>query len=582
MKKSLLRELPSVDELARSEWLAETARLYSMPFVTWAARVVIATARREIKDGVRNDLSIETLASEALAFIERAVSPSLKRIVNASGTVLHTNLGRAELADEAALNVVLTARGGVNLEFDLGLGGRGKRDSHLEGLICELTGAEAATVVNNNAAAVLITLNTLAEGREVIISRGELIEIGGSFRLPDIIEKSGCTLKEIGTTNRTHADDYLGAVSGGTALILKAHTSNYKVVGFTSDVTLKELVGIGMLKSIPVVEDLGSGSLVDLTDYGLGTAMREPVVRSAEGREVIISRGELIEIGGSFRLPDIIEKSGCTLKEIGTTNRTHADDYLGAVSGGTALILKAHTSNYKVVGFTSDVTLKELVGIGMLKSIPVVEDLGSGSLVDLTDYGLGTAMREPVVRESIEVGADIVTFSGDKLLGGPQAGIIVGKKEFIERINKNPLKRALRIDKMTVAALEATLRLYRNKDTLAEKLPTLRYLSRPLDDIEKTATAAAIKLADHLGEGYAIEVVGTKSEAGSGALPAEELSSWAVVVSHDFMEADGIARLFLESSPPILGRIKDGRYMLDMRLIMEPESVVPNMNSHEE
>ncbi len=457
MDNSLLRELPSVDVLARSKSLQGVAHLYSAPFVTWAARVVISTARREIKGGIRSDLSRDTLEAEVLAFIEQAVSPSLKRIVNASGTVLHTNLGRAELSDEAALNVVLTARGGVNLEFDLGRGGRGKRDSHLEGLICELTGAEAATVVNNNAAAVLITLNTLAEGAEVIISRGELIEIGGSFRLPEIIEKSGCTLKEIGTTNRTHADDYLGAVTDGTALILKAHTSNYKVVGFTSGVTLKELVGIGMLRSIPVIEDLGSGSLVDLTDYGLGTAM-----------------------------------------------------------------------------------------------------------------------REPVVSESIAAGADIVTFSGDKLLGGPQAGIIAGKKEFIDQINANPLKRALRVDKMTVAALEATLRLYRNKESLAEKLPTLRYLSRPLDEIEETAKAAAIRLSDHLGEGYTIEVIGTKSEAGSGALPAEELSSWAIAISHDFMEADGIARLFLESDPPILGRIKDNRYLLDMRLIMEPESVIPN------
>ena len=449
-----------MDELVRSALLAREVRLYSPPFVTTAVRSVLAEARRAIAAGELTKVELDKVAEMVRVRIAGATSPRLTRIVNASGTLLHTNLGRSTLADEAALSVALSATGAVNLELELATGKRGERDSLVEGLITELTGAEAACVVNNNAAAVLISLNTLAEGREVIISRGELVEIGGSFRMPDIIEKSGCILKEVGTTNRTHAGDYEGALSPESAVILKAHTSNYKVVGFTSELSIAEL--------------------------------------SATSRA---------------------------------------------------------------------------------SSLPFVYDLGSGSLVDLTEYGLGASLREPVVSEAIEAGADIVTFSGDKLLGGPQAGIIAGRSKYIDLIKKNPLKRALRVDKMTMAALEATLALYRNKESLAERLPTLRHLTRTIEEIESAAGKAAELLREHLGSGYRVSVEEGLSQVGSGSLPCEELPTRVVAVSYDLIGPQAIFSLFLKSDPPILGRINNGRFLLDMRAIEDPLDVVPNLST---
>ncbi len=455
MKNKLLRELPSVDELAKSTGLKEAASLHSTALVTEAIRSVLNGVRAEIISGIRTGLSIDELISLTLQKTAGITGSSIKRIINASGTVLHTNIGRAVLSKEAVEAVAFAASGDTNLELDLGEGGRGDRDSLVEGLLKRLTGAEAATVVNNNAAAVLLTLNTLAEGKEVIISRGELIEIGGSFRLPEIIKKSGCVLKEVGTTNRTHAEDFIKAINNNTALILKAHTSNYKVIGFTSEVGLKELSSIGKKYGIPVVEDLGSGSLVDLSSYG----------------------------------------------------------------------------------------------------VP----------------------KEPVVSESIGAGADIVTFSGDKLLGGPQAGVAVGKEGLIDKIKKNHLKRALRADKLTLSALEATLRLYLNKDTLPKKLPTLRYLCRPLSEIEDTAMRAKALLRDALGQGYRINVEDGESVAGGGSLPGLSLPTKVVSITHEKTGPDGIFRLFLKSDPAILGRVKKDKFILDMRAIDDPSDVVPNL-----
>lgn len=450
MKKNLLRELPSVDELINSA-LKKHFR-YSKALVTDAARAVLEGLRAEIINGKRESLPAD-LASLVEERAASMTSSSFKRVINASGTILHTNIGRAVLSNEAIEAALFAAKGNINLEFDIEKGERGERDSHVEGLLKKFTLAESVCVVNNNAAAVLIALNTLAEGREVIISRGELIEIGGSFRLPEIIKKSGCVLREVGTTNRTHPKDYIEAINENTAIIFKAHTSNYRVVGFTADVDLKELSEIGKKHNIPVVEDLGSGALIDLSPYGLP--------------------------------------------------------------------------------------------------------------------------KEPIVRERIALGADIVTFSGDKLLGGPQAGLVAGRSELIEKIRKNPLKRALRADKLTLSALEATLRLYLDEERLREKLPTLRFLSRPLKEIEETAERAAGLLRKRLGGAYKIDVEDSESVVGGGSLPGYNIPTKAIAVTNPAETPEKIYRLFLENNPSILGRIKKDRFMLDMRAIEEASEVVP-------
>ncbi|HLC18225.1 MAG TPA: L-seryl-tRNA(Sec) selenium transferase [Thermodesulfobacteriota bacterium] len=451
-KRTELRNIPSVDELVRSEALSGAVTRYSAPLVTDAAREVLERVRSDVLAGGR-EFALEELPGLVIEYIEGILAGGIKRVVNATGTILHTNLGRAVLAEEA-LDAVMTAGGSyTNLEFDLGEGRRGERDSHVEGLLKRLTGAESACVVNNNAAGVLLALNTLAEEREVVISRGELIEIGGSFRLPEIIKKSGCILKEVGTTNRTHPADYEKAVGENTALLLKAHRSNYTVVGFTSEVGLKDLVDIGRKHALPVVEDLGSGSLVDLTEYGLP--------------------------------------------------------------------------------------------------------------------------REPVVRESVEAGADLVTFSGDKLLGGPQAGIIVGKKAIMDRVRTNPLKRALRADKLTLAALQATLKLYLNRDKLPERLPTLKVMTTEMGEIEEKAKRACALLKKRLGSSFKVIVEEGESVVGGGSLPGRSLPTRVVAVTHEEMKPERIYRLFLENDPPILGRISRERFLLDLRTVERPEDVVP-------
>jgi L-seryl-tRNA(Ser) seleniumtransferase len=292
----------------------------------------------------------------------------------------------------------------------------------------------------------------------------------------------------------------------------------------------------------------------------------------AEGREVVISRGELIEIGGSFRLPEIIRKSGCALREVGTTNRTHRADYAGAVGPETGVIFKAHTSNYLIEGFTAEVDFAELVGVGRDHGVPVVEDLGSGSLVDLSEWGLP---GEPVVREIVAAGADAVTFSGDKLLGGPQAGLVVGTREVMDRVNANPLKRALRPGKLTLAALEATLLLYRDTGTLAARLPALRHLARGVAEIDAVAVEAARLLSEGLGAGYTVDVADGESVAGGGSMPGVKLPTRVVEVTHEESSPEEIFEMFLAADPPVVGRITGGRFILDMRTIEDPAMVVP-------
>jgi len=453
MDKKVLRDIPSVDEVLKDEGLQGEVRRYSREAVTQAVRYVLNELRTRIISGQGVDVTSELIRGLVKDYLRDIFSPSLKRMVNASGTILHTNLGRAILCEEAVEAMKLASTQPVNLEYDLERGVRGDRDSHVEALICKLTGAEAATVVNNNAAAVLLVLNTLAEGKEVIVSRGELIEIGGSFRIPEIILKSGCKLVEVGTTNRTHPEDYIKAIGPDTALLLKAHTSNYRIVGFTSSVDLKGLVAIGRQYNLPVVEDLGSGSLVDLSIFGLP--------------------------------------------------------------------------------------------------------------------------KEPVVRERVEAGADVVTFSADKLLGGPQAGVIVGRKGFIEGIKKNPLKRALRVDKITIAGLEATLKLYLNLNTLPQRLPTLRFLTRSLVEIEGVADRAVRFLKNRLGGGYTIMVEDGESQIGSGSLPEDTIPTKVISITHRDLSPERIAERFLKGNPPILGRIHKEKFLLDMRMVMEPDEVVP-------
>jgi L-seryl-tRNA(Ser) seleniumtransferase len=453
----LLRELPSVDRLLHAPGTADLLARFSRAHVAHRCREVLEDLRSRIRHGDVTDAA-ECGDAAVLDAVERRLeaddAPALARVVNATGTLLHTNLGRALLAEPAVQALVRAARDPVALEYDLASGERGRREAALEPLLTALTGAEAATVVNNNAAAVLLALNTLAEGREVIVSRGELIEIGGTFRLPEIMAKSGAHLREVGTTNRTHPRDYESAIGPGTGLLLKVHTSNYRVVGFTSDVTLQELADIGRRHMLPVVEDLGGGALVDLGTRGLP--------------------------------------------------------------------------------------------------------------------------REPVVRDRIAAGADLVTFSGDKILGGPQAGIIAGRREHVDAIARNPLHRAVRCDKLTLAALEATLRLYQQSPDVFAAVPALSALTRPVDEIDAAAREVLPKLQGRLGAGYRVDVEDSASQAGSGALPTEEIPSRVLVVTHERLGAASIAARFRSARPPIIGRVSDGRFLLDLRTVGNADDLIPS------
>ncbi len=448
-RSEVLRAMPTVDECLRACAGAPQFDGLGREYLKLVVRRAQDELRAAIGAGVLTVAAPrEQLAAEVMRRARAAIAedePHLRTVVNATGVVLHTNLGRALLAEPAIEALAAAAASPVNLEFDLAGGGRGERDALVEEELVRLTGAEAATVVNNNAAAVLLALNSLAAGREVVVSRGELVEIGGSFRLPEVMERSGALLREVGTTNRTHPDDYERAIGPNTALLLKVHPSNYRVVGFASEVGLAELVDIGRRHGIDVVEDLGAGALVDLGRYGLP--------------------------------------------------------------------------------------------------------------------------REPIVAERVAAGAALVTFSGDKLLGGPQAGVIVGRREAVARLRANPLKRALRCDKLILAALEATLRLYRRSDDLAAALPTLRYLTRTAGELEAMGARAREVLGERLGPDFRLELVASVAQIGSGALPIEQIESRAIRVTHPRLSPAAIAAAFRAARPPLIGRIADDAFLLDLRTV---------------
>ena len=445
-----LTDLPSVDRLLRAAPLQELIGRHGHTVVVSAVRTYMADLRVAALAGtlVRKNLDEAVVAQAVDAQLTRAARRRLQPLFNLSGTVLHTNFGRALMPAEAVQAVVRAMGAPVNLEFDLTSGARGERDTLIEGALCELTGAEAGLVVNNNAAAVLLMLGGLAQRREVLVSRGELIEIGGSFRLPDIMRRAGVRLIEVGTTNRTHVSDYAQALGARTALLMKVHTSNYVISGFTASVPLAELVPLGRAHGVPVAVDLGSGSLVDLRRW---------------------------------KLP-----------------------------------------------------------------------------------------AEPTVREAIAAGADLVSFSGDKLLGGPQAGLLVGRRDLIERLRRDPLRRALRVGKLTLAALEAVLALYREPEHLAERLTTLRLLMRPPSDLEAQAARLQAPLQRMLGERYEVSSAALLSQIGSGALPVERLASHGLAVRAVKGRRGSLARLeqALRGLPrPVIGRLADRTLWLDLRCL---------------
>ncbi len=452
-KHSLLKLVPGVDHLM--ELAKHDSRFAKIPAgaLKTSIRHILEQIRVSILKKGKTKISEQAILEKIFDHASSTIAPRLVSVINATGVVLHTNLGRSLLCEDALNNIKSIAAGYSNLEFNLSKGKRGIRYTAVEDILCELTGANAAMAVNNNAGAVLLCLDTLAKGKEVIVSRGELVEIGGSFRIPDVMAKSGAILKEVGSTNRTHLKDYKAAINEHTGLLLKVHTSNYKIQGFTSSVSIKELVCLGKETDIPVMQDLGSGTLIDLSKYGLG--------------------------------------------------------------------------------------------------------------------------KEPTVSQSLQSGADIVTFSGDKLLGGPQTGIIAGNnKSVIEKIKSNPFTRALRIDKLTLAALESTLRLYRDESTAVKKIPTLRMLTLSFEEIADKADGMYELFKTTVKDKAIIKLMDLSSMSGGGAFPDLCLPTRCISVKPVNISSAHLEKKMRMHRPSIIGRIENDRFIMDPRTIQKGEEVI--------
>jgi len=455
LRQQALRKIPSVDELLSRPQVVDLLKVHPRNVVVEAIRKGL----ERVRDDILRKQDLPKLGEAFFTFdnlyplfqkeIDLQIQPRLRRVINATGVVLHTNLGRSPLHPSAIKHLVEVSKTYSNLEYDLERGERGDRYTHVEETLCRLSGAESALVVNNNAGAVLLVLNTLADGKEVIVSRGELVEIGGAFRIPDVMKRSGALLREIGTTNRTHFNDYQKAIGPHTALLLKVHTSNFRVMGFTSEVSLQDLVQLGREHQLPVVDDLGSGCLIDLTQHGLE--------------------------------------------------------------------------------------------------------------------------KEPTVQETIKTGVDAVTISGDKLLGGPQAGIILGKKNILDLFKINPLTRALRIDKLTLAALESTLLLYFDEKRAMEEIPVLSMLSLDMRKLKKRGKRLLKRLSRMTNERMTISLKEDVSQVGGGALPLQELPTVVVAVKPLDFSVNSLEESLRKGDPPIISRISKEELILDMRTVFNEE-----------
>ncbi|SCG83707.1 selenocysteine synthase [Proteiniborus sp. DW1] len=450
---NLYSRLPKVDQLLNNENIQQLLKISPREIVTETIREVIDELRVLISSKNLTleelDCKINRITEDIRDRVQESLKPRLRKVINASGVVIHTNLGRSLINREIMEHITEIASNYNNLEFDLESGMRGSRYSHLEDIIRKITGAEAAMVVNNNAAAVVLALSSLASNKEIIVSRGELVEIGGSFRIPEVMEQSGAILVDVGTTNKTHLSDYEKSINENTAALMKVHTSNYRILGFTESVSLEELVNLGQKFSLPVIEDLGSGVLVDLSRYGL--------------------------------------------------------------------------------------------------------------------------QYEPTVQESIRAGVDIVTFSGDKLLGGPQAGIIIGRKKYIDMMKKHPLNRALRVDKFTIAALEATLRLYLSEETAIKKIPTLKMLTMTQEELASKAERLMSQIEQKNLDKLKIEIVDDYSQVGGGSMPLEQIPTKCIVIYSEDSSIASLEKNLRANSIPIITRIFKDKLYMDLRTIEEEE-----------
>lgn len=448
MNRELLRKLPKIDELLKTELVQDMMKSYSRTIVLDSLREAIDYYRDGILKDTINSVSVEEILDLSTKILQDKDKMHLRRVINATGTVIHTNLGRSILGKKAIENVIKVAVNYNNLEYDIEAGKRGSRYSHIEELIVALTGAEAALVVNNNAAAIMLVLDTLAKNKEAVVSRGELVEIGGSFRIPEVMKFSGATLVEVGTTNRTHLYDYENSITENTGVFLKVHTSNFKVCGFTEAVPLRDLVELGQKNNVPVIEDIGSGVLIDFSKYGF----------------------------------------------------TH----------------------------------------------------------------------EPTVQESIEAGIDVITFSGDKMLGGPQAGIIVGKKKYIDKMKKNQLTRALRVDKMTLAALEGTLKYYIDEKDAIKNIPSLNMILMDKAEVKKKCTLLKRKLQNNT-KGFAYSIESGESMVGGGSMPTEKIETFVIKVKSEVISPEEMETKLRLGDPSLIARVYDDALVLDGRTLFKED-----------